>query len=198
MIVHRMKQRSPEWYAVRCGKITSSHFQTLAVGRPDSVEKLCVKIATERITGVPCESPYRNAAMQHGIEMESVARLAYETTTFNRVEEVGFVEVSDYLGISPDGLVGDDGGLEIKCPQPHTHLSYLMTDAAWLNYKWQIQGALWVTDWKWWDFVSFCPQFPPDQQLKVERVGCDSTMIKIIDSAVGKARIRIQDIVELL
>lgn len=195
MIIHRMKQRSPEWYAVRRGKITGTHFATVANGRPDTIEKLCLRIATERIIGVPCDSPYCNAAMQNGIETEALARMAYESTTFNRVEEVGFVQSDEWVGVSPDGLVGKDGGLEIKCPRPQTHLSYLMSKEAWLHYKWQVQGSLWVTGRDWWDFVSFCPRFPPEQQLVIDRVDRDNEIINTIDEAVRHV---IERVMELL
>ena len=182
MIIHRMPQRSDEWYAVRLGKITGTQFQTMANGRKDTIDTLCYKIAAERLTGQPCEKAYTNSAMENGVALEPLARAAYETTAFAAVDEVGFLELDEFVGCSPDGLVGDDGGVEIKCPEAHTHLKNLGDSSCWKAYKWQLQGALWVTDRKWWDFVSFCPLFPPGQQLVVCRVKPDAKAFSALDA----------------
>ncbi|KKL09016.1 hypothetical protein LCGC14_2570060 [marine sediment metagenome] len=137
MIIHEMEQRSPEWFAVRLGKITGTSFTTMANGRPATIETLCEKTAAERITGVSSENGFINEAMERGIELEAQALALYSTENFGDVKTVGFVELDEFIGCSPDGLVGDDGGVEIKCPEQHTHLRYMTCDVAWKKYFWQ-------------------------------------------------------------
>jgi hypothetical protein len=189
-------QRSPEWFALRVGRITGTSFNTMANGTKDGIETLCLKTAAERITGVSIDEPYTNPAMENGVCLEAEARESYETTTFAPVLEVGFLELDEYVGVSPDGLVGDEGGVEIKCPQAHTHLKYRTNGGnAWLAYKWQVQGALWVTGRKWWDFVSYCPAFPPSQRLHIERVTPDAEAFKKLDEGANRCRARIAELV---
>jgi len=196
MIVHAMPQRTLEWFAVRRGKITGTSFPTMANGKKASIETLCLKTAAERVTGVSCENEYSNAAMENGVEMEAMGREAYEARDFVQVREVGFVELDEYIGVSPDGLVGDEGGVEIKCPQPHTHLSYLLARGkAWTGYKWQVQGTLWVTGRSWWDFISFCPAFPLGKRLLVERVTPDAECFRKLEAGAAFCRKRIAEIV---
>ena len=196
MKLYDMPQRSDEWFAVRLGKITSTSFATMANGQPSTIETLCYKVAAERITGVASGNGYTNAAMEHGVETEALARLAYETRSFAAIQEVGFAELDEYIGVSPDGLVDNDGGVEIKCPQPHTHLQYLAEKTPWRSYKWQIQGCLWVTGRDWWDFASFCPDFPAGKQLLVERVVPDAAAFKKLAAGADHCRKRIAEIME--
>ena len=196
MILHEMPQRSEDWFAVRLGKITSTSFGTMANGKPATIETLCYKVAAERITGVPSENGYTNAAMKFGVETEAIARLAYETRSFAEIQEVGFAELDEFIGVSPDGLVGEDGGVEIKCPQPHTHLQYLTGTSPWRAYKWQLQGCLWVTGRAWWDFVSFCAVFPAHMQLLVQRVMPDEAAFEKLAAGAEHCRGRIAEIAE--
>jgi hypothetical protein len=197
MKLHTCEQRTPEWFALRIGRITATSFATMANGRPDTIETLCLKTAAEKVTGKSCDDGYCNAAMEDGINTEELARQAYETNTFEHVQQVGFIELDDTFGFSPDGLVGDVGGVEIKCPQPHTHLKYLTAGReAWLAYKWQVQGALWVSGRPWWDFVSFCPCFPPDKQLLIERVTPDAKCIDALHKGAAFCRQRIAELLE--
>ena len=197
MIIHTMAQRSEEWWQVRAGKITATSFPTMAAAKSkDTRETLCLKTAAERITGQPIEEPFCNGAMENGVETEAFAREAYETTTFAHVLEVGFVEMDEYIGVSPDGLVGDDGGVEVKCPMAHTHLKYLTSRDPWKAYKWQLQGALWVTNRKWWDFVSYCPTFPPEKQLFIQRVVPDMQYFALLHEGADMCRQRIKELVE--
>jgi len=160
MIIHAMKQRSPEWDKIHLGKITSTSFTPLANGKHDTVRELCMKTALERIYRVTAKNSFSNKAMLHGINTEPAARGMYEWESNVIVQEVGFIEYSDYFGCSPDGLIDDDGGLEIKCPIEDTHKKYLEKDDAWKAYKWQIQSSLYMSERKWWDFVSYCPPLP--------------------------------------
>lgn len=203
MIIHKMEQRSEAWLQVRAGKITSTSFPTMANGRAATIESLCRKAASQRLSGKPEEGGYTNAAMDNGIAMEDVARRAYEVDQFVHVRQVGFIELDEYIGVSPDGLVGDDGGVEIKCPQQTTHLDYLLDrtgakDLKWIpsKYRWQIQGALWVTGRQWWDFVSYYPYFQVKTQLLVERITPDDNAFASLEKGAAYCRERIAAIVE--
>ena len=146
MIIHEMKQRSDEWFAIRTGRITSTSFSAMANQNKAPIENLCLQTAAEKLTGVSCESGFTNAVMDNGAETEALARAAYETTQMVHVVEVGFISLDEDIGCSPDGLVGDAGGLELKCPMPHTHLGYLLAPQKLVaKYKWQVQGFLFVT-----------------------------------------------------
>jgi len=197
MKTHTMPQRSEEWFAVRLGKITGTSFKTMANGRDGTIETLCLKTAAERITGVLSDGGYTNEAMENGCALEDQARQCYETTAFQFVQEVGFLELDEFVGVSPDGLVGDDGGVEIKCPQAHTHLTYLLASGkAWRAYRWQIQGALWVTGRQWWDFVSYCPDYPVKRELLIERVEPDKEAFEKLEKGAAHCRERIAAIVK--
>ena len=197
MKIHTMEQLTPEWFAVRIGKLTATKFPTMANGKPETIETLCLKLAAERITGQSCGDDYTNDAMTNGTDVEPLAREAYETTRFVHVNQVGFLELDEFVGVSPDGLIDEEGGVEIKCPMAHTHLKYLTAGGeAWTAYRWQVQGALWVSGRTWWDFVSFNPAFPPDKQLLIERVLPDEGALAKLTAGADKCRKRIAEIVK--
>lgn len=131
---------------------------------------LVAELAAERCAGRSQDGGYVNAAMQWGINHEASARRWYERQYSCRVGEIGFVvhRVHDFVGVSPDGLVGDDGLVEIKCPQMKTFRRVMESRAMPLRYRWQVQGQLWVCGRDWLDFVCF---YPPGQgiALRIER-----------------------------
>lgn len=201
MIVHEeIVQRTPDWFAIRIGRITGTQFKTMAAGKPATIEALCWEVATEKHTGHSSDGTYTNQAMLDGIEREASAREAYEFASLVHVQEVGFLELDEYLGVSPDGLVSADGGVEIKCPEDKTHARYLVEGRkAWYGeYRWQIQGALWVSGREWWDFVSWNPFFPDSQQLLVERVLPDAECREKLEAGAAHCRKRIAEIVKEL
>jgi hypothetical protein len=111
------------------------------------------------------------------------------------VQQVGFISKGEYLGFSPDGLVGDAGGVEIKCPEQHTHLRYMRSGGnAWKAYRWQVIGALWLTGREWWDFVSYCPKFAGVDRLYVERVYPDPDMFAKLDAGSEACIAKIKEI----
>jgi hypothetical protein len=195
-MIHPVQQRSVEWYALRTGRITGTSFATMANGTKAAIEKLCWEVATERHTGRSVEKPYINEAMQRGIDMEDEARRAFELDQFLPVEEVGFVSKDDLLGVSPDGLIDDWGGLEIKCPQPETHFQYLREGRrAWKgSYWWQVQGGLWVTGRSLWYFVSYCPEFPAGETLFIDEVGPDAKAFEKLEEGAEFCRERTAEI----
>ena len=186
-----IEQRSLEWYAIRLGKITSTSFATLANGKPDTIRDLCWKIAKERIDRVAYDGLFVSEDMQHGIDTEPEALAAYSLDQWAVPRTVGFCEYSDYFGFSPDALIGDDGGVEIKCPTKKTNKKYLEKDDAWKAYKWQIQGSLYMSERKWWDFVSYCPPLP----IIIERVTPDEECFEKIKNGMEICRKQIRNIV---
>ncbi len=176
MITHDMEQGSPEWHEIKLGKFSGSFIDGLfsapstlkyrhAINRP----------VFERLTGKRPED-YTNSWMQRGINMEPEARLAYELETFNKVEEVGFIELNEWVGCSPDGLIGDSGGLEIKCTKWSTHMHYLTKKELPKIYFWQVHSLMWIADLEWVDFVSYHPDLP----IFIHRVMRDEKVINTL------------------
>lgn len=180
-----MEQRSNEWFKERWGRATASRFaDIMAVGRngqPLATRKNYLsELVIERLTEPPEEDTgFKSAAMEWGIEYEPVALLAYELETGNQVSNA-FFEKHPKLeaGASPDGYVGDDGLIEIKCPNSATHLETLKTKQIPSQYYPQVQGQLWITGRKWCDFVSYDPRYPANAQLFITRVERDEDYIK--------------------
>ncbi len=182
-IYHDIIQGSPEWDAVRLGLVTASNFAAATSnGRGNSPSKTrkdyMIKLVAERMTGLPAES-YSNKAMERGSETEQEARQYYEALNHVTVRQVGFIARDDDVGGSPDGLVGDDGMLEIKCPFPTTHIKYILADKMPAEYMKQVQGNLWVAGPKrnWCDFVSFDPRVK-QRRYFCKRVLRDDAYIK--------------------
>jgi putative phage-type endonuclease len=188
MKIHDMEQGSDEWLRIRMGKVTASNFATaMAKGKAGGVSKtrttLMHKLIAERLTNEPQET-YRNGAMEWGTETEPAAREYYEAVNDCDVRQIGFAEHNDYIGCSPDGLVGEDGLLEIKCPNSATHISYILADKLPSTYKAQVQGQLWVTERKWCDFVSYDPRVTKRPYWTI-RVSRDQPYIDLLECAVG-------------
>lgn len=182
-------QGSPEWFDVRRGKVTASRVPDLVArtksGWGASRVNYMAELIAERLTGTSAAS-YTNAAMQWGTEMEPEARAAYEFRHDCDVAEIGFVEHPEILmsGASPDGLVGDDGLVEIKCPNTATHIDTLMGQAVPSKYIIQMQWQMACTGRKWCDFASFDPRMPESMRLFVKRVTRDEHEIMSLEKEV--------------
>ena len=188
MKISTYDQGTPEWHAARCGIATASGFAdvlaTVKTGEAASRRNYRARLVVERLTGKAVET-FQTHAMRQGTEREPIARRAYEIQTGALVREVGFCRHDELeAGASPDGLIDDDGGLEIKCPELATHLSYLRIPGAPAEYIAQIQGCMWITGRAWWDFASFNPDFPPNLQLTVRRIARDDRYIAALALAV--------------
>lgn len=185
-----MSQRTPEWFAQRAGKFTGSRFGDLMAkvkdGNPAaSRAALLALLAVERLTGT-CVETYSNAAMERGTLLEDEARQAYEAHTGNLCVVPDFIvhPAYDFIGISPDGCVDADGLAEIKCPSNMAkHLDALRKGAHATEYKWQVQGQLFVTGRAWCDVVSYDPRFPEGLRLAITRVTRDDVAIKALEQA---------------
>lgn len=196
MIYHReIIQRTSEWDAIRLGRITASALADLmpAKSKPDdswtdTQSKILYTIAAERLTGQKKDG-FETRAIQWGRDTESLARAVYEIFRGVKIEEVGFIERDEYVGCSPDGLVGEHGLVEIKCPNSDTHLQYRTIEGRLAEeYKWQVQGQLWVSGRAWCDLCSFDPRYTdPFKRLFVVRIERDEAAIARIESRVTYA-----------
>ena len=162
MITIEIEQGSEAWFAERCGRITATRIKAMMSGESTKgYQDLIADLAGEIITG-EVEETYSNAVMERGTELEPFARKEYEQIFDVKVRETGFIlseKYTEWLGVSPDGLT--DGGLEIKCPLRKTHLSYIEKNALPNEYKWQVQGSLFVSGLPYWDFMSYYPNMKP-------------------------------------
>jgi putative phage-type endonuclease len=184
-----IEQGSSEWLAQRAGHATASRFKDvlakIKTGEAATRRNYRVQLVTERLTGQPCET-YTNAAMQWGTDQEPAARSAYEAHTGDLVEQAVFIlhPGMAWAGASPDGLIGDDGGIEIKCPYQSTvHVETLQGGMP-SEHMPQVQGVMWITGRQWVDFVSYDPRMPEHLQLYVQRIARDEKYIAELEKAV--------------
>lgn len=186
-----MEQRTEEWFAARLGKVTASRVSDVIAktksGYSASRANYMADLICERLTGQKGDS-YQNAAMVWGTNTEPMARAAYESRTGELVEEVGFVlhaTITD-AGCSPDGFVGNDGLIEIKCPNTATHIDTLLSKEAPSKYISQMQWQMACTGRKWCDFISYDPRMPENMQFFCIRVHRDSAIIDELEREVEK------------
>lgn len=183
-------QGTDEWKALRLGKVTASRVSDVVAktksGYSAGRANYAAQLIAERLTGTVAES-YTNAAMQHGTETEPEARAAYEFYQGVTVKEVAFVPHPkiDQAGCSPDGLVDDDGLVEIKCPQSATHLETLLGQAVPSKYETQMQFQMACTGRSYCDFVSYDPLMPENMRLFIKRVPRDDARIKELESEIA-------------
>lgn len=194
MKIYNCQQRSDEWFAIKKGKLSASMVADIMPSSSKSLDswtdtqlKSVFEIATQRMTGI-VQKTYVSPPMQWGIDHEDEARLAYEFSTDAKVEQVGFIELDDWIGCSPDGLVNDDGLIEIKCPDSSTHLLYRVSPEDMIKrYKWQVQSQLYISNRLWCDLVSFDPRFEIEKQLMIIRVNRNESEIAQIANRLSQA-----------
>jgi predicted phage-related endonuclease len=173
------EQNSPEWLQARAGIPTASAFSdVLAKGEGKTRRTYMLKLAGEIITGQPMES-YSNAHTERGHALEEEARDLYAFQSGADLQRVGFIK-NGRSGCSPDSLIGEDGGLEIKTKLPHLLIETILADKFPPEHKAQVQGTLWVTGRKWWDLAVYWPGIP----LFVKRVERDDGYIANLAGAV--------------
>lgn len=191
-------QRSEDWHADRCGKVTASRVKDISA-KPKTgkaYNALTLTILTERLTGVQEETP-TTGPMRWGIDQEVHAITAYENETGNFVVGTGLVNhpAIKMSGASPDGLIDQDGQLEVKCPNSQTHLNTILTKEVPSEYIPQITWQLACTRRKWCDFVSYDPRLPEYLQLVIIRVFAKDLDIAGIEQSVIKFNQKIDQIV---
>ena len=184
-----IEQGTPEWFAQRIGKVTASRVADVIAktktGYSTSRDNYMAQLVCERLTGAVAES-YTNAAMQWGTDNEPLARAAYEAYMDVLVDEVAMIShpTIENAGASPDGLVGDDGLVEIKCPNTATHIDTLLTQTVPGKYITQMQWQMACTGRQWCDFVSFDPRMPKELQLFIKYVPRDDAYISMLEKEV--------------
>ena len=198
-----MDQRTDDWFAARLGKVTASRVADVVAKTKTGVSasrgNYMAQLIVERLTGKPVES-FSSSAMQWGTDTEPLARAAYELATDTMVEEIGFVEHESIpmCGASPDGLVGDDGLIEIKCPNTATHIETLINNTIDNRYVLQMQWQMACTDRKWCDFVSFDPRMPEALQMKIIRVNFNEMLVTDLENQVEQFLNEVQEKLEIL
>ena len=179
------EQGTAEWHEARLGIPTASCFGKIVTSTGTASKQAADymdELLGEWLTGASKDG-YTSTWMARGTELEPDGRLWYEFAHDVTVQQVGFVMRDNGLvGGSPDGLVGDDGGLEIKCPAPGTHIGYLRTGKIPAKYVPQVQGGMWVCDRQWWNFVSYHPSIEP----LVVRVQRDEKFVDSLSALVGR------------
>lgn len=185
------EQRTEEWFSERCGKVTASKIADVMAqtkSGPGAARKnYMAQLLTERLTGEPTQG-FTNAAMQWGTDTEPQARAMYAFQTDNSVTEAGFVPHPGIpmTGASPDGLVGEKGLVEIKCPNSATHIDTLRGAKIDRKYLLQMHWQMICTDREWCDFVSFDPRLPDAMQLHIQRVELDTDLALKITNEVNQ------------
>jgi len=195
-------QGSPEWFAVRMGKITASRLGDIMRktkwGESTYKAKVRLELAIERITGKSASSITMNQAMRDGQEREPAARKLFEAITGKEVAEVGSFDHPTIANTSasPDGLIrGEDAVLELKCPTHATHAKNLMSDKMPKNYVYQVQWQIACTESDYGYFASYHPDFPKDLRLKHVKVERDDEVIKSLEEEVRAFDISIEDLI---
>lgn len=184
---HDVQQNTDEWLAMRIGKATASKFGCFMAndGKAfgDPAKDYALQLALERVTGQRAEFSFSNEHMERGHEQEPIARMLYEDEHFVDVDNGGFFDCGNF-GDSPDGLVGDDGVVEIKSVVAKTHYATIRRGSFDPSYRWQLVGHLNCTGRAWVDFVSFCSDFPEYQRLVVHRLyreECEDELFRLIN-----------------
>lgn len=199
-----MEQRTDEWYRARCGQLGASQIsKALAKGRGGAESatrrNLIAEIVAMRLTGQAQEG-FTSAAIQWGIDNEPLARASYEVKTGDFVDEVGWVPHPsiEWTGCSPDGLVGDQGLVEIKCPNTATHLDYLLAGTVPAEYQLQMLWQMECTGRAWCDFVSYDPRMPEEHQLFIVRYMRDDDRLSEVRAGVVKFLDEVNEVIDKL
>ena len=183
-----IQQGTEEWHQLRLGKVTASRVADILAktksGASASRGNYLIELALQRVTKT-IEESYSNSAMEWGVATEPQARVAYEVSTGNFVDQIAFVNhpTIEGFGCSPDGLVGE-GLIEIKCPNSATHWSYIKANEPPQKYIIQMQAQMAVTGAKWCDFVSFDPRMPERSQLLIIRINRDEEFIAEMENDI--------------
>lgn len=191
MIIHNVQQGTDEWLRLRMGRFTASNFHKLFMatstkGYNDTINS----VVFERLTDEIPES-FSNEWMQRGKELEPLAIEAYQYQTFSLVKPCGFIELNEWVGASPDGLIGNDGMIQVKCPRFATLIEYILDGTVPKDYMIQMQGELFVSCRKWSHFFVFHPKLRPllvrvDADKKIQ-----NEIFEKLNEAIEEAKRRI-------
>lgn len=198
-----IEQRTEAWHQQRLGRVTASRVADVIAktktGASASRDNYSTQLILERLTNKQAEF-YSNAAMQWGTETEPMARQAYELKRGVFVDEVGFIDhpTIEMSGASPDGLVGKNGLVEIKCPESKTHMEYLLSGKAPAKYIPQMMWQMACTGREWCDFVSFDPRFPENLQILVVKVEYNPIYVLMLELEITQFLDDVNKKVEIL
>jgi exodeoxyribonuclease (lambda-induced) len=188
MIILNLEQGTDEWLKARLGVATASNFKYIVTSkgeRSKQIKDYSIQLASEMLVE-ELEETYKSDWMLRGNELEDDAVDMYEQRTFTPVERVGFMHCGDY-GYSPDGVVGDNGLIEVKCPSQKVHAKYLNEDRVPVEYVQQVQGGLYVSGRQWCDFISYNPCFKGEYKLFIKRVFRDEELIEKLEGGIQEA-----------
>ena len=192
MKIHNFEQRTEDWYNIRKGKMTASNAETI-IANGKGLETYIYNLMAEYYSSAEKEN-YINADMQRGIDLEPEARLEFEFYTDLDVQEVGFIEYNEFIGVSPDGLIGDDGLIEIKCPNDSIYFKLLLSNNIKPEYIAQMQMQMYVTDRQYCYFVSYNPNF--EKSLYIKNISRDEEMIEKLKKGLERGTQLIKEIKE--
>ena len=191
-----MEQKSPEWFEIRKWKMSASHAQAIGnVGK--WLDTYITELMAETFSYGEKEI-YTNSDMERWVELEEFARSMYELETGNIVEEVGFIEHNDYAGCSPDGMVWEDGMIEIKCVKDINHFKMILNGESEIEskYIWQMQMQLLISERKWVDYISYNPNY--EKSLIIFRILPDEKKFESLKEGFAYGEKKIKEIRELL
>lgn len=179
-----MEQRGNEWFSARAGIVTGSRVAEI-MANGNGRKNYMTELLAYRLTGQRAQG-FTSQAMERGIELEDLAKKEYEARNFEFIDDVGLMyhEKIGLFGGSPDGLVGEEGGIEIKCPNTATHIDTVLNGTIKKNYTLQMQSYMAITGRKWFDFVSFDDRLGDDLCFYQKRVFRDDKLIAEIEKAV--------------
>ena len=169
-IVNDITQGTPEWFALRKERMTASHAQAISANGKGLTTYITQLMQESYSSAEPVN--FKSKSMERGNELEASARFAYEVETDTQVKEIGFVVYDDNTGCSPDGLVDEDGLIEIKCLEDKAYFQYLLSEKIDTGYEWQMQMQMLICEKKWCDYVVYNPNF--NNSLIIKRVFFDT------------------------
>jgi putative phage-type endonuclease len=191
MKIYNIQQGTQEWFDIRKLKMTGSKAQAIG-NNSKGLETYIYELVADYYSSQEKEQ-YTNEDLERGNELEEQARGVYELETGNKTEQVGFIELDEFTGVSPDALVGKDGGLEIKCLNDKRYFKELMSDKRTTDYDWQIQMCLYVTGRKWWDLVIYNPNFK--QNIIIYRIESDEEKQEKLKVGLETSKQMIKDLI---
>ena len=192
MKIHNFEQRTDEWYAIRKGKMTASNAETI-IANGKGLETYIYNLMAEYYSSAEKEN-YINADMQRGIDLEPEAKIEFQFYTGLDIKEVGCVELNEYILASPDGLIGDDGLIEIKCPNDSIYFILLLSNNIKPEYIAQMQMQMYVTNRQYCYFVSYNPNF--EKSLYIKKINRDEEMIDKLKKGLERGTQLIKEIKE--
>ena len=192
MKIYNFEQRTEDWYNIRKGKMTASNAETI-IANGKGLETYIYNLMAEYYSSAEKEN-YINADMQRGIDLEPEAKIEFQFYTGLDIKEVGCVELNDYILASPDGLIGDDGLIEIKCPNDSIYFKLLLSNNIKPEYIAQMQMQMYVTERQYCYFVSYNPNF--EKSLYIKKINRDEEMIEKLKKGLERGTQLIKEIKE--